>query len=73
MRSRKVAAVCIFNELQAAGLLLALNWTAPARGPCGLSDTDHQIWENIVMLLNTIGTYTRYIINDFIFCVCSAA
>ena len=28
MRSRKVIAVCIFNELQAAGLLLALDGTS---------------------------------------------
>ena len=91
MRSTKVVAVCIFNELLAAGLSLALDSTStridpstsgstisqqimpsssiklircfssgyeciPIKAhavvamqhmPCGLSDTDHQIWENI--------------------------
>ena len=94
MRSTKVVAACIFNELQAAGLFLALNGTstrtdpstsgrkyrklvnnavfirneslfvvsssgyecipikahavvATQHMPCGLSNTDYRIWENI--------------------------
>ena len=52
MRSRKVVAACIFNELQAAGLFLALDGTSTCINPSTSgryrSDTDHQI---LVMLL----------------------
>ena len=88
MRSTKVVAACIFNELLAAGLFLALDGTstrtnpstsgrkyhklvnnavfircfssgyecipikahaavATQHMPCGLSNTDYRIWENI--------------------------
>ena len=61
MRSTKVIATCMFNELLAAGLFPALDSTslctdpsiserkyrARQHMPCGLSNTDHRIWENI--------------------------
>ena len=100
MRSTKVVAACIFNELQAAGLFLALDGTsthtdpstsgrkyrklvnnaifirnessfvvsaaaecipikahaavATQHMPCGLSNTDYRIWENIHVALREI-------------------
>ena len=52
MRSRKVVAACIFNELQAAGLFLALDGTSMRTDPSTSGRKYRKLANNAVFIRN---------------------
>ena len=52
MRSTKVVAACIFNELQAAGLFLALDGTSTRIDPSTSGRKYHKLVNNAVFIRN---------------------